>query len=99
MKFVLKLYITGQAPNSLRAIQNLKLLVKEVFETEPDIKIIDVLQNPQAAEDDKIIATPTLVKELPQPLRKMIGDLSNTEKVLAGLGLVSKKHIEGNNVQ
>lgn len=99
MKFVLKLYVTGQTPNSLRAMQNLKLLVKEVFETEPDIKIIDVLKNPQAAEDDKIIATPTLVKELPQPMRKMIGDLSNAEKVLAGLGLVPKKHLEGNSAQ
>ncbi|MBF0291439.1 MAG: circadian clock protein KaiB [Nitrospinae bacterium] len=99
MKFVLKLYVTGQTPNSLRAMQNLKLLVKEVFETEPDIKIIDVLKNPQAAEDDKIIATPTLVKELPQPMRKMIGDLSNTEKVLVGLGLIPKKHLEGNTVQ
>jgi circadian clock protein KaiB len=91
MKFVLKLYVTGQAPNSLRAMQNLKLLVKEFFEIEPDIKIIDILQDPQAAEDGKIIATPTLVKELPQPLRKMIGDLSNTEKVLIGLGLTHKK--------
>jgi hypothetical protein len=68
-------------------------------ETEPDIKIIDVLQDPQAAEDDKIIATPTLVKEFPQPLRKMIGDLSNTEKVLMGLGLPPKKSLESNGVQ
>jgi circadian clock protein KaiB len=95
MKFVLKLYVTGQTPSSLRAIQNLKHLIKEVFETEPEVKIIDILKDPQSAEDDKIVATPTLVKELPQPLRKMIGDLSNRDRVMAGLGLVPKRLVEG----
>lgn len=89
MGYILKLYITGQTPYSLRAIDNLNNICRELKE-EYELRVIDILKDPQLAEDDKIIATPTLVKELPPPLRKIIGDLSNTEKVLLGLDLVRK---------
>jgi len=90
MGYILKLYITGQTPNSLRAIENLKTICKELIE-DYELRVIDILKYPQLAEDDKIIATPTLVKELPPPLRKIIGDLSDTEKVVLGLDLVKKQ--------
>ena len=90
MGYILKLYITGQTANSMRAMENLKDICREVVD-DYELKIIDILKDPQLAEDDKIIATPTLVKELPPPLRKIIGDLSNTEKVLLGLDLIHKK--------
>lgn len=88
--YELRLYVTGETPNSLQAIKNLERICAEqkLGETYA-IKIIDILQEPQLAEDDKIIATPTLVKELPPPLRKIIGILSDTEKVLLGLNLVA----------
>lgn len=86
-KYVLKLYVLGETANSQKAIRNLK----ELFEGELldlyAIKIIDVLKNPQLAEDDKILATPTLIKTFPHPIRKIIGDLSDKEKVLLGLDL------------
>ncbi|MDH4183067.1 MAG: circadian clock protein KaiB [Nitrospinota bacterium] len=90
MGYILKLYITGQTANSVRAMENLKEICKELVK-DYELRIIDILKEPQLAEDDKIIATPTLVKELPPPLRKIIGDLSNTEKVLLGLDLVRKQ--------
>ncbi|MDH5510888.1 MAG: circadian clock protein KaiB [Nitrospinota bacterium] len=89
MSYILKLYITGQTPNSLRAIENLNAICKELVQ-DYELRVIDILKHPQLAEDDKIIATPTLVKELPPPLRKIIGDLSNTEKVVLGLDLIKK---------
>ncbi|MDH5478795.1 MAG: circadian clock protein KaiB [Nitrospinota bacterium] len=90
MGYILKLYITGQTVNSVRAMENLKEICSGLAK-DYELRIIDILKDPQLAEDDKIIATPTLVKELPPPLRKIIGDLSNTEKVLLGLDLVHKK--------
>lgn len=86
-KYLLKLYITGQTERSERALQNLR----EICETELpgmyEIVVIDVLEHPQLAEQDRILATPTLFKELPPPLRKVIGDLTAKEKVLLGLDL------------
>ncbi len=90
MSFMLRLYITGQTPNSIRAIKNLERICEEELTGQFELKIIDILKEPQLAENDKIIATPTLVKELPPPLRKIIGDLSNTDKVLLGLDLIRK---------
>ena len=87
--YLLKLYVTGQTSHSLRAINNLKKLCEEELGVQYDIKVIDILDEPQLAEDDKIIATPTLVKVLPPPLRKIIGDLSQRDKVLLGLDLVN----------
>ena len=86
-KFVLKLYITGQTPKSERAIANIRRICGGELEGRYKLVIVDVLEQPQLAEDEKILATPTLVKELPPPLSRVIGDLSNTEKVLLGLDL------------
>jgi len=86
-KIRLTLYITGQTTKSLHAIENLKNLCKGEMKEKLDINIVDVLEHPQLAEDEKILATPTLVKSLPTPVRRIIGDLSQTEKVLLGLDL------------
>lgn len=85
--YILKLYITGSTPNSERALANLNRLCAEELDEKYEVVVIDVLQNPQLAEDDRILATPTLVKALPPPLRRVIGDLSDNEKVLLGLDL------------
>lgn len=85
--YILKLYITGSTPNSERALANLHRLCQEELDERYEVKVIDVLQYPQLAEDDRILATPTLVKALPPPLRRVIGDLSDNEKVLLGLDL------------
>lgn len=86
-QYILKLYITGRTSKSERAIANLKSLCENELKGAYTLRVIDVLENPQLAEDEKIIATPTLIKVLPLPLRRVIGDLSNTERVLLGLDL------------
>jgi circadian clock protein KaiB len=91
--YELRLYVTGETPHSLRAIDNLKKLCTEYgLEDEYQVRIVDILKEPQLAEEDKIIATPTLVKALPPPMRKILGDLSATDKVLLGLDLVTRKN-------
>ena len=84
---VLKLYITGRTPKSERAIANLRRICEKELGGQYRLDIVDVLEQPQLAEDERILATPTLIRELPAPLRRIIGDLSNTEKVLLGLDL------------
>ncbi|MDD5094510.1 MAG: circadian clock protein KaiB [Dehalococcoidia bacterium] len=86
-KIVLKLYITGQTPKSERAIANMQSICQNELEGQYELVIIDVLERPQLAEDEKILATPTLIKVLPPPLARVIGDLSDTEKVLIGLNM------------
>ena len=86
--YVLKLYIAGNTPNSVRALKTLQDILEQDFQGIYALKVIDVLQNPQLAEEDKIMATPTLAKVLPPPVRKIIGDLSDREKVLTGLDLL-----------
>ena len=86
--YVLKLYVAGNTPNSIRALKTLKNILDEEFQGVYALKIIDVLKNPQLAEEDKILATPTLSKILPPPVRKIIGDLSDRERVLIGLDLL-----------
>ena len=86
-QYVLKLYITGCTQRSERAIDNLRRICQEQLQGEYELDIIDVLERPQLAEDEKILATPTLIKELPPPLRRVIGDLSDTDKVVLGLDL------------
>lgn len=86
--YVLKLYVAGNTPNSIRALKTLNTILEEEFEGVYALKVIDVLKNPQLAEEDKILATPTLAKILPPPVRKIIGDLSDREKVLIGLDLL-----------
>ncbi len=83
----LRLYVAGQTPNSLRAFANLKKICEEHMAGQYRIEIIDLLVNPQLAKGDQILAVPTLVRKLPEPVRKIIGDLSNTERVLVGLDL------------
>jgi circadian clock protein KaiB len=86
-KYTIKLYITGQTARSFRAIENLKRICDGDLKDQYDLVVIDVLERPQLAEDEKILATPTVVKELPPPIRRIIGDLSDTERVLLGLDL------------
>ncbi len=90
-KFVLKLYITGHTPKSERAIANLRRICDTELSGEYELSVVDVLEQPQLAENEKIMATPTLIKVLPAPLRRVIGDLSVTEKVLLGLDLTSNR--------
>lgn len=85
--FALKLFITGASPNSARAIINLKSICEKYLTKKYDLEIIDVYQQPLAAQNEHIIALPMLVKTFPLPLKRLIGDMSNTEKVLRGLGL------------
>lgn len=87
--FLLKLYITGHTPKSERAIANLREICQGDLEDEYELQVIDVLEHPQLAEDEKILATPTLIRALPPPLRRVIGDLSDFERVLLGLDLKS----------
>ncbi len=81
------LYITGLTPKSERAIANLRKVCDEELGDQYEIEVVDILEHPQLAEDQKILATPTLIKVLPPPLRRIIGDLSNLEKVLIGLDI------------
>ena len=86
-KYVLKLYVTGSNTRAEAAIANLTRICELELHGEYELHVIDVLANPQVAEDEKILATPTLIKQLPPPLRRVIGDLSDKEKVLLGLEL------------
>jgi circadian clock protein KaiB len=81
----LRLYVAGQTPKSLAAFANLKKICEEHLAGRCKIEIIDLLENPMLAKGDQIFAIPTLVRKLPEPVRKIIGDLSNTERVLVGL--------------
>jgi circadian clock protein KaiB len=85
--YELRLYVAGQTPKSLTAFANLKRLCEEHLAGKYRIEVIDLLVNPQLAEGDQILAIPTLVRKLPQPIKKIIGDLSNTERALVGLDL------------
>lgn len=87
MKFKLRLYVTGRTPQSQRAIENLRTICDADLSGSYEVEVIDVLEHPALAENEKILATPTLVKKLPEPVRKIIGDLSDREKVLLGLDL------------
>ena len=89
VKYMLKLYVTGVTPRSRTAIKNLKEILKEDYKGAYSLTVIDVLKQPKLAEDEKILATPTLIKVLPPPVRRIIGDLSEKEKVLLGLDLVA----------
>ena len=85
--FELRLYVAGQSPRSVRAIENLRVFCDEHLSDAYSIEVIDLTVNPALARGDEIIAVPTLVRRLPEPMRKIIGDLSDTEKVLVGLQL------------
>jgi len=86
-QYKLRLFITGSTPRSTRAIENLRRICAENQDVTFDLEIVDVYQHPEATQELQIVATPTLVKILPEPARKIIGDLSDKERVLAGLNL------------
>ncbi|HVP24498.1 MAG TPA: circadian clock protein KaiB [Methanomicrobiales archaeon] len=86
-EWILKLYVAGQTSNSLAAFANLKRICEDHLQGRYRIEVIDLLKNPQLAKGDQIIAVPTLIRKLPTPVKKIIGNLSNTEKVLVGLDL------------
>jgi circadian clock protein KaiB len=90
-KWLLRLYTAGQTPKSLTALENLKRLCDEHLAGRYRIEVVDLLKNPRLAKDDQIVAIPTLVRQLPPPLRKIIGDLSDTERALVGLQLRQRK--------
>jgi circadian clock protein KaiB len=87
-RYKLRLFITGTTPRSTRAIENMRRICEENLQGRYDLEVVDVYQNPEATKELQIVATPTLVKILPEPLRRIIGDLSDVERVFAGLDLV-----------
>jgi circadian clock protein KaiB len=87
VEYVLRLYVTGSTPRSLKAIYNLKRLCEEHLHDAYDLQVVDIYNNPDAAREAQIIAAPTLIKRLPEPLRRFVGDLSNKQKLLIGLGI------------
>jgi circadian clock protein KaiB len=87
----LRLYVAGQTPKSIAAFRNLKQICEEHLAGKYTIEVIDLVENPALAQSDQILAIPTLVRKLPPPLRKIIGDLSNTEKVLVGLNIIPRE--------
>lgn len=89
-RYKLRLFITGSTPRSTRALDNMRRICAENLDGRYELEVIDVYQNPEATREFQIVATPTLVKILPEPLRRIIGDLSNQERVLAGLDLAPR---------
>lgn len=88
-KHILRLYVNGHTPNSRTAIRNLERVCRDHLEGRYELEIIDIQEHPEAVKQEELFALPTLVKDLPKPLRKLIGDLSDTEHVLIGLGINS----------
>ena len=87
-RYVLRLYVTGMTPRSARAVKNLRAICDEYLEGRYDLEVVDIYQQPLLAKGEQIIAAPTLIKKLPLPVRRIIGDMSNRERVLIGLHLV-----------
>jgi len=92
-KYILRLYITGATNRSIFAIQNLKKICQEYLEGRYELEVIDLYQKPSLAKDEQIIAAPTLIKKLPLPFRRIIGDMSDKEKILLGLDLIKIKEL------
>jgi circadian clock protein KaiB len=86
----LRLYVAGRSPKCVAALENLKRFCEERMPGQYEIEVVDLLENPRLAKDDQIVAIPTLVRKLPEPLRRIIGDLSNSERMLVGLDLKSR---------
>jgi circadian clock protein KaiB len=89
-KWILRLYVAGQTPKSIAAFNNLKLICEDQLKGIYRIKVIDLFEHPRLARDNQILAVPTLVRLLPLPVRNIIGDLSNTQRVLVGLDLIAR---------
>lgn len=92
VKYILRLYVSGSSARSLQAISNLKKLCEENFPDDYDLEVIDIYKDPTLAREEQIIAAPTLVKKLPVPLRRFVGDLSNTQKILLGLDIYKRQN-------
>ena len=92
-KYILRLYVSGSSGRSLQAVHNLKKICEEHLPDEYDLEVIDIYENPTAAREEQIIAAPTLVKKLPEPIRKFVGDLSNTQKILVGLDIYTRQDL------
>ena len=90
-KFILRLYVTGSTGRSLRAVYNLRKLCEEHLPDDYDLEVIDIYEHPEAAREAQIIAAPTLVKKLPIPIRRFVGDMSNTQSILVGLDLYKRQ--------
>ena len=89
--YQLRLYVAGQTPKSILALANLKQICEDHLQGRYEIEVIDLMENPQLAQGDQILALPTLVRRLPEPIKKIIGDLSNTDRVLVGLDLRERR--------
>ncbi len=89
--YVLRLYVAGMTPRSQKAIENIKEICETYLAGRYDLEVVDVYQQPERAKEAQVVAAPTLVKRLPLPLRKLIGDMSDTDRVLIGLGVQEKK--------
>lgn len=90
-RYILRLYVSGSSHRSLRAVYNLKKLCEEYLPDDYDLEVIDIYKDPGAAREEQIIAAPTLVKKLPRPIRKFVGDMSNTQKILIGLDIYQRQ--------
>ncbi len=90
-KYILRLYVSGMTPKSLRSIANIKKICEENLKGRYELEVVDIYQQPELAKQEDIIAAPTLIKKLPLPLRKFIGDLSDTERIIVGLNLIRQK--------
>ena len=90
-KYILRLYVIGSSTRSLRAIYNLKKICDENFPNDYELEVIDVYKHPEVARAEQIVAVPMLVKKLPEPLRKFVGDLSNAQKILVGLDIYKRQ--------
>lgn len=91
-KYTLRLYVTGMTPKSINAIENVRKLCEQYLPGRYELEIIDIYQQPDIAKNEQLIAAPTLIKKLPLPLRRFIGDMSNKEKILVGLDIVTQKN-------
>ena len=95
-RYILRLYVTGSSHRSLRAVYNLKKICEEYLPDDYDLEVIDIYKDPEAAREAQVIAAPTLVRRLPLPIRKFVGDLSNTQKILVGLDVYKRQSSKGN---
>ena len=91
VRFIMKLYVAGQSPKSVSAIANIKRICDEKLDGRYELEVIDLYQQPQLAVGNQIVALPTLIRKLPSPFRRVIGDMANTERVLAGLEILARE--------
>jgi circadian clock protein KaiB len=93
-RYVLRLYVAGMSPRSVRAIENIRKMSEQYLKGRYELEVIDVYQQPELAKQEQLLAAPTLIKKLPLPLRRLIGDMSDKERILVGLDLVPKNQPE-----